>query len=198
MNFVIFGDGAHARVVSNQLEILGNSLPIIVGTSSEGDFLREFEAREEETEKNLCYHVAIGNNKIRESVSLKIAQFLPAADVIISRTSTLEESAQVGSGSFIAPMAYVGINTLVGQGCIFNTGSIVDHDVQIGDYSHLGGKSYVAGGVKIGDHVFLGAGGTIIEGLRIASNVTIGAGAVVIRDIEEPGIYVGIPARLKV
>jgi sugar O-acyltransferase (sialic acid O-acetyltransferase NeuD family) len=197
MNFAIFGDGSHARVVSNQLEILGNSLPIIVGTSSEGDFLGQLEAREE-TVKNLCYHVAIGNNKIRESVSLKIAQFLPAADVIVSRASTLEESAQVGSGSFIAPMAYVGMNALVGQGCIFNTGSIVDHDVQIGDYSHLGGNSYVAGGVKIGDHVFLGAGCTIIEGLRIASNVTIGAGAVVIRDIEEPGLYVGIPARLKV
>jgi len=197
MTLVVFGDGSHARVIRNQLKNLGEPLPLFIGATSEAEFLGKLKKGDIEAGGTLEYHIAIGDNEVRKSVSLRIAGFLPAADAILSPTSRLEESASVARGSFIAPMSYIGINALVGSGCILNTGSIIDHDVEIGDYSHLGGNCYVAGQVKIGNQVFLGAGSTIIEGLTIASNVTIGAGAVVVNDIEEPGIYVGVPARLR-
>ena len=47
---------------------------------------------------------------------------------------------------------------------------------------------------KIGNHVSLGSNSTIMP-VNICDNVVIGAGAVVTKDITEPGIFVGNPAR---
>jgi acetyltransferase-like isoleucine patch superfamily enzyme len=48
---------------------------------------------------------------------------------------------------------------------------------------------------RIGNHVSIGTNATILP-VFICDGVVIGAGAVVTRDISEPGIYAGNPARL--
>jgi acetyltransferase-like isoleucine patch superfamily enzyme len=47
----------------------------------------------------------------------------------------------------------------------------------------------------MGDRVFIGAGAALRNGVRIASDVVIGAGAAVVGNIDEPGTYIGVPAR---
>jgi len=46
----------------------------------------------------------------------------------------------------------------------------------------------------IGNHVSIGSNATVLP-VRICDHVVIGAGAVVTKDILEPGIYAGNPAR---
>jgi len=48
---------------------------------------------------------------------------------------------------------------------------------------------------KIGNRVSIGTNATILP-VSIADHVVVGAGAVVTKDLLEPGIYVGNPARL--
>ncbi len=48
---------------------------------------------------------------------------------------------------------------------------------------------------KLGNHVSIGTNATILP-VTICDQVVIGAGAVVTKDIVEPGIYAGNPARL--
>jgi acetyltransferase-like isoleucine patch superfamily enzyme len=48
---------------------------------------------------------------------------------------------------------------------------------------------------KIGNRVSIGTNATILP-VVICDEVVVGAGAVVTKDITEPGIYVGNPARL--
>jgi acetyltransferase-like isoleucine patch superfamily enzyme len=48
---------------------------------------------------------------------------------------------------------------------------------------------------KIGSHVSIGTNATILP-VNICDHVVIGAGSVVTKDITEPGIYAGNPARL--
>jgi acetyltransferase-like isoleucine patch superfamily enzyme len=50
--------------------------------------------------------------------------------------------------------------------------------------------------VKVEDSVWIGAGATVINNVNICGGCTIGAGAVVIKDIDEPGTYVGVPAKM--
>jgi acetyltransferase-like isoleucine patch superfamily enzyme len=50
-------------------------------------------------------------------------------------------------------------------------------------------KTYVGSGTSIG------SGATILP-VRITSNCLIGAGTVVTKDLTEPGVYVGNPARI--
>lgn len=64
----------------------------------------------------------------------------------------------------------------MGEECIINTCSSVDHDCIIGNYVHVSVGSHLAGTVKIGNRTW------------------VGAGAVVIKDIEKSGTYIGVPA----
>ena len=48
---------------------------------------------------------------------------------------------------------------------------------------------------KIGNRVSIGTNATILP-VTICDRAVVGAGAVVTKDITEPGIYVGNPARL--
>lgn len=47
----------------------------------------------------------------------------------------------------------------------------------------------------VGDRVLIGSGATVMP-VRICDDAVVGAGSVVTRDITEPGIYAGNPARL--
>jgi len=47
---------------------------------------------------------------------------------------------------------------------------------------------------KVGSYVSIGTNATILP-VTITDNVVIGAGSVVTKDIREPGVYAGNPAR---
>ena len=53
----------------------------------------------------------------------------------------------------------------------------------------------VSGNVKIYDLVYLGTNSSIKEKISIHSLTTIGLNSGVIKNIEEPGVYVGTPAK---
>ena len=71
----------------------------------------------------------------------------------------------------------------------------IAHCAHIGAFSTLSPGCHVSGGVRLGERCFLGAGAVIAENLRIAPGTVIGAGATVVKHIDEPGTYVGTPAR---
>ena len=73
--------------------------------------------------------------------------------------------------------------------------STVAHDCVLGEEVSINPGARVNGHVVLGDRVTIGAQAAILEGVRIASDVIVGMGAVVVKDIDEPGIYVGNPAR---
>ena len=60
---------------------------------------------------------------------------------------------------------------------------------------HVAPGATISGGVTIGHFSMIGVGATIIEGKKIAASCLVGAGATVVRDLTEPGVYVGSPAR---
>ena len=49
--------------------------------------------------------------------------------------------------------------------------------------------------VEIGDNVWFGAGAIVTGGLKIGSGVVVGSGSVVTRDLEDNGVYAGVPAK---
>jgi len=79
---------------------------------------------------------------------------------------------------------------------IINTAAIIEHEVKVGEFSHIGPNAVVCGGCEVGKNVFIGAGAIIKQSISIGDNAIIGAGAVVINDIEKDSIYAGNPAKL--
>jgi UDP-3-O-[3-hydroxymyristoyl] glucosamine N-acyltransferase len=96
----------------------------------------------------------------------------------------------------VASGVYIGPKAEIGAGCILNTGAVIEHDVCIGDFSHVSVQATVAGYSRVGSRCMIGAGATVIDRVRIPDQTTIGAGATVIRDVPLAGTYVGCPARL--
>lgn len=134
--------------------------------------------------------VAIGNSCIREQIQNKTS-----TTVLIHPTAVISRRVAIGTGSVIMAGAIINSDTTIGEGCIINTASSVDHDCRIEGFVHVSVGAHIAGTCSIGKHTWIGAGATIINNVNICNNCMIGAGAVVVSDINEPGTYVGVPAK---
>lgn len=137
--------------------------------------------------------VAIGDSAIRKSIQETIEG--ERLVVLIHPSAVIAEGIMIGKGTVIMAGAVINPSSELGEGCIVNTCASVDHDCRLGDYVHLAVGAHVAGHVEIGAGTWVGAGATVSNNVKICGGCMIGAGAVVVRDIEEPGIYVGVPAK---
>ncbi|AKL93656.1 acetyltransferase EpsM [Clostridium aceticum] len=139
--------------------------------------------------------VAIGNNAVREKIQEKLEEEGMSVVSLIHPSAIIGTDIEIGIGT--AVMAGVVINsfTKIGNGCIINTSSSLDHDNVIEDYVHISPGVRTAGSVGIGRGSWLGIGSVVSNNVNICSDCKIGAGAVVVKDITEPGTYVGVPVR---
>jgi acetyltransferase-like isoleucine patch superfamily enzyme len=118
----------------------------------------------------------------------------------------------IGDSSFIGPFVEIQRNVMIGKNCRIQSHSFICELVTIGDNCFIShGVMFVndlfssggpAGGdqskwksTQIGNNVSIGSNATILP-VKISDGVVIGAGSVVTRDISEPGIYAGNPAKL--
>ena len=53
----------------------------------------------------------------------------------------------------------------------------------------------MAGTVHVGASTWIGVGAVVSNNINVTAGCMIGAGAVVVREIENQGIYVGVPAK---
>lgn len=143
--------------------------------------------------------VAIGalrHMRLREQLLMKLASARGLASSAISDRAYKAPSVELGGGSVLCPFACLHSNVRAGRGCVFFSGTVIEHDCVIGNNANVGPGVTVAGSVTIGDNVFVGAGSTIKDGIAIGSNSVIGAGSVVLRDVPPGAIAYGSPARV--
>lgn len=146
--------------------------------------------------KNLyAFFVAIGDNSIREKISLELNSIGIKQTTLIHPSAVIAETVQLGEGVIIMPNVVINADARIAKGAIINTSATVDHDCNIGDYTHISPGVHMAGNVNIGSKVWVGIGTIMINNISICSDCLIGAGATVIRDIKAPGKFVGTPIR---
>lgn len=105
----------------------------------------------------------------------------------IQRGVTIGRNCRIQSHAFICELVSIGDDCFVGHGVMFVNDLFKDGGPARGDRS-----KYRA--TKVGNRVSIGSNCTILP-VAIADGTVIGAGAVVVRDIAEPGVYAGNPAR---
>lgn len=106
----------------------------------------------------------------------------------IQKNVTIGNRTKVQSHSFICELVTIGDDCFIGHGVMFVNDLFASGGPAGGDVSKW--KS-----TYVGNHVSIGSNATILP-VSITNNVVIGAGAVVTKDILQPGIYAGNPARL--
>ena len=140
-----------------------------------------------------------------------------AANVTFGKGVTVVEPANlygctIGDGAFIGPFTEIQSEVVIGARSRVQSHAFVCSLVSVGSdcfISHgamfindpfsKGGPSFAADSdcwrpTRIGDRVSIGTNATVMP-VTICNDVVIGSGSVVTKDIMEPGIYAGNPAR---
>jgi acetyltransferase-like isoleucine patch superfamily enzyme len=107
--------------------------------------------------------------------------------VEIQREVRIGARTRVQSHTFICELVTIGDDCFVGHGAMIINDTFADG-------RPAGGRKELWRATHIGHHVSIGSNATIMP-VSICDGTVIGAGAVVTRDIVEPGIYAGNPAR---
>jgi acetyltransferase-like isoleucine patch superfamily enzyme len=149
-------------------------------------------------------------------MSMNFIQAGIAPDVVFGNQVTVVQpvnlyGCSIGDNSFIGPFVEIQRKVAIGKFCKIQSHTFICELVTIGDHCFIGhGVMFVndrfadggpAGGdvskwkaTSIGNHVSIGSNVTVLP-VNICDRVVIGAGAVVTKDVTEPGIYAGNPAR---
>jgi acetyltransferase EpsM len=130
----------------------------------------------------------VGDLPARLAVYAKLAEAGFFCPTVIHTTAFIEDSATLGDGIQVFPMAYVGIRVDVGYGCIINTGAIVSHDCTLAPYVNLSPGATLAGGVKVGEAALIGMRATVNLNVTVGKRARIGNGATVKSDVPDNGV----------
>ncbi|MHA4808307.1 acyltransferase [Flavitalea flava] len=149
-------------------------------------------------------------------MSIRIKQSGITDDVVFGEGVTVIQPVNlygctIGNNTFVGPFTEIQKRVRIGSFCKIQSHSFICELVEIGDHCFIGhGVMFIndlfedggpAAGdqtkwkaTHIGDHVSVGSNATILP-VTICNNVVIGAGSVVTKNITEPGVYAGNPAR---
>jgi sugar O-acyltransferase (sialic acid O-acetyltransferase NeuD family) len=199
---LIIGCGGHARSVADVALAAGYAALRFADRSARpGETILGFSvfplADVETSLGDDPYILALGDNHERESALHRLEPLAGRPPVsVVAPDAHVGRDAVIGPGVFIGWGAHVGPCASIGGNSIINTRAVVEHEVVVGVHSHVAVNALLLGRSRIGDRVFLGAGALVRDGVGVTSDVTIGAGAVVTAEVDAPGVYAGVPARL--
>ena len=143
--------------------------------------------------------VAIGDNSVRRRVVGEIRASRPDLRfaTLVHPTATLMDGVEVAPGTVIMPNVTVGAFVRVGEHCILNSGSVLEHHSCMQDFSRVGPGAATRGSVHTASGTFVCIRAAIKHGVYIGPDNVIGACSYVHRDVRESNaVLYGTPARL--
>lgn len=125
----------------------------------------------------------IKNSEIRYNLFKKLKKYGFKIPKIISPYAYVSKHAHIGEGSIVMHNAVVNAGAKIGKNCIINTSSLIEHDVIIGDHTHISTNAVINGGTKIGSKVFFGSSSVTKQNIIIKDNILISAKKFIKKDI---------------
>lgn len=196
---IVIGTGGHAKVVADIVLRSADKLcGFLTSDPEKSMFLgKPVLGKDTDWEKlsEYWFIIAIGDPTARERIAGRMTgarwytAIHPSAVV-----SPLDVS--IGEGTVVAANAVVNPGAHIGRHCIVNSSATVEHDNFIDDFAHISVGAKLAGTVRVGKRTWVGAGAAVRDGIGICQDCVVGAGAAVVKNIDVPGIYAGVPARM--
>lgn len=209
---MVIGAGGHAKVVIDLIGSMGGHVAFALEPAPDqfpdadvlGVPIREERSMLDEADPSKVYlamGVGGGRHDFIQGLSSRIAlcktfkergfQFPP----LVHPSAMLGRDVIIGAGAQVMAGAVVQLGVSIGDLAIINTRASIDHDSTLGNGSHLGPGTTVAGSVLIGETCFLGIGTTVIHDIRIGDRVLAAAGAVIVNDVHDDDRVAGVPAK---
>ena len=189
MKLALYGYGGHAQEVANQI---GKEVIFFVDDEYVNQFTQPISLF---NPNKYLMMVAIGDSKSRYDIVQRLPKETKFFTFIHPTVLILDDNIEIGEGSFIGANSILTTNIKIGKHALLNRGNHIGHDTMIGDYFSAMPGAIISGNVRIFDMVYLGTNSSIKEKISIHSLTTIGLNSGVIKNIEEPGVYGGTPAK---
>lgn len=189
MKKALVGYGGHAREVMAQMGIQLTCFVDDEYVTNNTQPLSKFNPKE------YAVMVAIANSKDRYDIIQRLPKETKYFTWVHPTAIIMDDNVVIGEGSFIGANSILTTNIKLGKHAILNRSNHIGHDSVIGDYFSAMPGAIVSGDVRIYDMVYMGNNSSIKEKMSIHSFVTIGMNGAVIKNINEPGIYVGVPTK---
>lgn len=138
-------------------------------------------------------HMKSNNARIKSFDLLKKLGFI--IPTIIAKTAIVSKHSFIEEGTIIMHHAIVNANSYVGKNTIINSKALIEHDNHVGNHCHISTNSTLNGTVKVGNNCFIGSNSKTVNNIIIANDIFIGINSLVTKNLSDPGIYLGSPAR---
>lgn len=194
---IIIGGGGHGAVLADIARLMGYSLTGFLDDGfSPGERVMDAPVlgpvADWEKYPDHVFTLGVGDNTIRRT----LAERLPVSfATLIHPSVVIASGVKIGEGTVIMAGVVVNPRTEICRHVILNTRASIDHDCKLADYVHVSPGAALGGGVTVGEGTHIGIGASVKHCISIGGSVVIGAGAAVVKDITEPGVYVGVPAK---
>lgn len=207
--YVLWGSAGHAKVLASLIALRGGhvvalfdnrevppalaGIPLYIGSNG-------FNAWADVTEElgSVIGLVAIGGARGRDRLVIQdlFRRSGLRMDTLVHPDASVCSTAHIGAGTQVLAQAVVAADTRIGEACIVNHRSVVDHECVLGDGVHIAPGATLCGCVTLGKNVMIGAGAVVLPRLTIGADTVIGAGAIITRNISAGVTVVGNPGRI--
>ena len=191
-DIVLLGAGSHAVSVVDLVESTGeySVVGLLDDRKNEGakflDYfcLGPFESLPGWVSKDREFIVAVGQIG-SPGFRLRLFESLLGLDArvvtIASPHAYVSPRSSLGVGTAVFHGAVINAGASIGDNCIINSQSLVEHDAKIGSHSHIATGARVNGEATVGARCFVGSGAVIFQGCKIPDDSVVPAGAIVKR-----------------
>lgn len=103
------------------------------------------------------------------------------------------EDVRIGPFTFIERAVFD--ETIIGNGCRIDAQCVIGHQAIIGENTVIASSCGIGGSSRIGKNCWIGGNVYVRNGVKVCDGTIIGCSSGVTKDITEPGVYGGVPAK---
>ena len=141
------------------------------------------------------YVIAIGAGGVRRTIDERLTAAGRQALTLVHPMATVGGDNRIAEGCILTAGARVTTNITLGRHTQLHVNSTIGHDSVLDDFVSVYPGATVSGNVHLAEGVTIGTGANVLPGVTVGAGAFVGAGAVVTADVE-PGVTVaGVPAR---
>ena len=138
---------------------------------------------------------AVDKPAVRVDAIARLTELGSEFATVTHPSAIVSPAAHIDAGCTLLAGVIVNRGARLGQFVTLYSGSIVEHDTEIGDHTQVAPGVVIAGNVRIGARVFIGMGANISHGVEIGDDSVVGGGSMVLKDLPPGSRVAGVPAR---